>query len=222
MIIMPSCRLQFVVLLCAGALLVTGPGVAQSPKVQPGENLSLEARRVLDRLAGLAQLPPGSWKMHAGDIMHGERVDLDDSGWQPVAMHEKTPTSALWFRQTFEIPPTLDGYDLTGARIWFQFHAAANGPMPEIIYFNGRRVAMGEDLEPIVLLDGAKVGDKVVVAVKLLETVDVKQFRGPASPYCRHGLEGFNAGLHWQVPSREPDAPGQRCTSCWATLRRRT
>ena len=77
-----------------------------------------------------------------------------------------------------QVPETLYGYDLTGARIWFQFHAYANGPMPEILYFNGRRVAMGDDLEPVVLFDAAKPGDKVTVAVKLLHTVDVKNFRG--------------------------------------------
>ena len=76
------------------------------------------------------------------------------------------------------VPETLNGYDLTGARIWFQFHAEANGPMPEILYFNGRRVAMGDDLEPTVLFDQAKPGDKVTVAVKLLHTVDTKNFRG--------------------------------------------
>ena len=77
-----------------------------------------------------------------------------------------------------QIPATLNGYDLTGARIWFQFHANANGPMPEILYFNGRRVALGDDLEPVVLFDDAKPGDKVTVAVKLLHTVDTKTFRG--------------------------------------------
>ena len=50
--------------------------------------------------------------------------------------------------------------------------------MPEIIYFNGRRVALGDDLEPIVLFDKAKPGDKVLVAVKLLHTVDKKTFAG--------------------------------------------
>ena len=73
---------------------------------------------------------------------------------------EKAPTDAVWFRQTFEVPETLHGYDLTGARIWFQFHADANGPMPEILYFNGRRVAMGDDLEPIVLFDDARPGTR--------------------------------------------------------------
>jgi len=43
--------------------------------------------------------------------------------------------------------------------------------MPEIFYFNGRRVAFGDDLEPIVLFDKAKPGDKILVAVMLLHTV---------------------------------------------------
>jgi alpha-mannosidase len=50
--------------------------------------------------------------------------------------------------------------------------------MPQILYFNGRRVAMGDDLEPVVLFDSAKPGDKVTVAVKLLHTVDLKTFQG--------------------------------------------
>ena len=93
-------------------------------------------------------------------------------------MPGKAPNDAVWFRQTYTIPETLGGYDLTGARIWFQFHADANGPMPEILYFNGRRVALGDDLEPVVLFDSAKPGEKVTVAVKLLHTVDKKTIRG--------------------------------------------
>jgi alpha-mannosidase len=50
--------------------------------------------------------------------------------------------------------------------------------MPQIIYFNGRRVALGDDLEPIVLFDQAKPGDKILIAVKLLHTVDTKTFAG--------------------------------------------
>ncbi|MGI4830765.1 MAG: alpha-mannosidase, partial [Janthinobacterium lividum] len=53
-----------------------------------------------------------------------------------------------------------------------------NGAVPEIIYFNGRRVALGEDLEPIVLAQPAHPGDKILVAVKLLHTVDEKSFSG--------------------------------------------
>ena len=142
------------------------------------EKLPQPSRDVINRLTELRELPSGQWKMHAGDLAHGEAVNVDDSGWQPIAPRNEAPNDAVWFRQTYEIPQTLHGYDLTGARVWFQFHAEANGPMPEIVYFNGRRAAMGDDLEPIVLFDNAKPGDKVVVAVKLLHTVDKKGFNG--------------------------------------------
>src|SRR6266536_2665286 len=139
-------------------LLFTARAAAQTTAdaAKIATDLSSDSRTVIDRLSGLQQLPDGAWKMHAGDLAHGEAANLDESGWQPIAHESKAPKDSLWFRQTYEVPPTLNGYDLTGARIWFQFHASANGPMPEILYFNGRRVAMGDDLEPVVLFDGAK------------------------------------------------------------------
>jgi alpha-mannosidase len=141
-------------------------------------NLKPESQAVIARLSAISNLPDGSWKMHSGDLAHGEAVKLDESSWQPISPRSEAPNDAVWFRQTYTVPVTLTGYDLTAARIWFQFHAEANGPMPEILYFNGRRVAMGDDLEPVVLFDDAKPGDKVTVAVKLLHTVDKKTFRG--------------------------------------------
>jgi alpha-mannosidase len=183
-VMIPSLKLRCSIfvfpLLCAGVVLFTLPAMGQhgKPVSRPGDNLPAASRAVIDRLESLSELPVGVWKMHSGDLAHGEDVNLDDSGWETATMGADTSMDAEWFRQTFSIPGTLHGYDLTGARVWFQFHASANGPIPEILYFNGRRVAMGEDLEPIVLLDDAKPGDKVVVAVKLLATVDVKQFRG--------------------------------------------
>ena len=141
-------------------------------------NLKPESQAVIARLSAISNLPDGTWKMHSGDLAHGEAVKLDESSWQTIAPRSEAPNDSVWFRQTYTVPVTLSGYDLTGSRIWFQFHAEANGPMPEILYFNGRRVAMGDDLEPVVLFDDAKPGDKVTVAVKLLHTVDKKSFRG--------------------------------------------
>ena len=164
--------------LLGSALLSARSAAGQSGDAAPGANLPPQSHAVIDRLASVSQLPTGAWKMHVGDLTHGEAVNLDESAWQTAAADSTTPTDAVWFRQTIQVPETLHGYDLTGARIWFQFHAEANGPMPEILYFNGRRVAMGDDLEPMVLFDDARSGDKVVVAVKLLQTVDVKRFRG--------------------------------------------
>ncbi len=115
-------------------------------------NLPAESRNVITRLTLLRELPDGAWKMHSGDLAHGEAENVDDSSWKIIQPIAEAPNDAVWFRQTYTVPATLGGYDLTGARIWFQFHAEANGPTPEILYFNGRRVALGDDLEPVVLL----------------------------------------------------------------------
>ena len=178
-------KLRFVRFAClaglAGAVLLAGQermeaqSAADAAKI--AATLPAESRAVIERLSSLRELPDGAWKLHAGDLAHGEAVNLDESGWQSLAKG-LAPKEAVWFRQTYQIPATLNGYDLTGARIWFQFHAWANGPMPEILYFNGRRVAMGDDLEPIVLFDNARPGDRVTVAVKLLHTVDDKHAQG--------------------------------------------
>ncbi|MFZ0304647.1 MAG: glycoside hydrolase family 38 C-terminal domain-containing protein [Terracidiphilus sp.] len=168
------------VVVCLGILVVVTASSAQPPTDYKKATAMLppDAQTVVNRLGSFRELPDGAWKMHAGDLPHAEDVDVDDSSWQTVAYDSKAPNEAVWFRQTYQVPETLNGYDLTGARIWFEFHAEANGPMPEILYFNGRRVALGDDLEPIVLFDKVKPGDKVVVAVKLLHTVDQKTIRG--------------------------------------------
>ncbi len=146
--------------------------------IREQKNLSPAAIAKLHTIEMLNSLPVGEWRFHAGDIPHGESPSLDDSAWPLQKPRAKAPQDAVWYRRVIEVPKTLNGYDLTGSRIWFQFRADANGPMPEIIYFNGRRVALGDDLEPIVLFDPAKPGDKVLVAVKLLHTVDEKTFAG--------------------------------------------
>lgn len=134
------------------------------------------AQAVAVRIESLGQLPTGAWKYHAGDLAHAESVGLNDSEW-PVAEREKTASKdALWFRQWIEVPKSLHGYDLTGARIWFRFQTGSD--VPQIVYFNGRRVALGEDLEPIVLFEDAKPGERVLVAVKLLATARNKRFSG--------------------------------------------
>jgi len=177
-------KLRFVhlasLVVVAGATLFASRAVAQSAAdaAKIAASLPADTHAVIDRLSSLRELPDAAWKMHSGDLAHGEALNLDESEWRPIAIGSLAPKDAVWFRQTYQIPATLNGYDLTGARIWFQFHATANGPMPQILYFNGRRVAMGDDLEPVVLIDQAKPGDTVTVAVKLLHTVDDKTFKG--------------------------------------------
>ncbi|MGA7226142.1 MAG: glycoside hydrolase family 38 C-terminal domain-containing protein [Candidatus Acidiferrales bacterium] len=160
------------------AVLTSVPARSQSEADKAVKSLSVPAQTTVKELSSLVSLPADDWRFHAGDVAHGEYTDLDDTSWQTVKKDTHSPTEAVWYRRWIEIPKTLNGYDLTGTRVWFQFVAYANGPMPEIIYFNGRRVAMGEDLEPIVLFNEAKPGDKVLVAIKLLHTVDRKYFAG--------------------------------------------
>ena len=165
--------------LAALSILLAGSAFAQSfTPVRELRNLTPAAIEKLHTLETLTTLPAEQWRMHIGDLAHGEAVALDDSAWKLESPGSKASTEAVWYRREIVVPPTLHGYDISGARVTFQFRADANGPMPEIIYFNGRRVALGDDLEPIVLFEPAKPGDKVLVAVKLLHTVDVKTFRG--------------------------------------------
>jgi alpha-mannosidase len=162
------------------ALLGPAKAVAQSAEqaAQIVKSLGNNTQTVVGRLTELNRLPADEWHFHVGDLAHGESTDLDDSSWHVVKAQAEGSQEAEWFRRWIEVPQSLHGYDLTGARIWFRLSAYANGPMPEIVYFNGRRVALGDDLEPIVLFDKAKPGEKVLVAVKLLHTVDKKTFGG--------------------------------------------
>ena len=140
------------------------------------KKLPADTQKVIGQLDELNNLPSAEWRFHEGDVPHGESTSLDDSSWQLVKPGTEGPNDAVWYRQWITVPAKLHGYDLTGTRIWFQFQAYGNGPTPQIVYFNGRRVAMGDDLEPIVIFDSAKPGDRVLVAVKLLATVDKKHF----------------------------------------------
>lgn len=158
-------------------LALTLPLLAQNTQPEPYK-FSAQAQAVLDRLASFQSLPAKTWRYRVGDIPHGERPDMNDSDWQTVTPKFDASKSAVWFRRTITVPQSLNGYDLTGTRIWFHMDVSANGPVPEIVYFNGARVAMGSDLEDLVLFDNAKPGATVVVAVKILPTEDVKRFQG--------------------------------------------
>src|SRR5215813_6322429 len=74
---------------------------------------------VIERLSLLNRLPADEWRFHEGDITQGESADLDDSSWEVIKGSRRISEDAVWLRRTVEIPKNLNGYDLTGARIWF-------------------------------------------------------------------------------------------------------
>jgi alpha-mannosidase len=161
-------------------LLLAGAGkiVAQFPEDPHPLKLSAAAEAKLAAMAELAEVPAAEWRVHAGDLPHGEAVDLDDAGWPEVTNGYVGTTGAMWFRRKITVPASLHGYDLTGAKIWFGFDMWAEGPVPLIVYFDGRRVAMGEALEPVVLWEHARPGESIEIAVKALDSADAKHFAG--------------------------------------------
>lgn len=155
------------------AMALTTAGQAQR---HPEATLfSGEDARVVSELGRLSTLPDGDWREHVGMIAHGEDVDLDDSGWKEVRPRADGPLDAMWYRRWIEVPKSLDGYDLTGCRITLRLYTAPN-IMTVILYLDGRRSAMGEDLEAVPLFDHARPGDKVLVALKLSKTATPKTF----------------------------------------------
>jgi alpha-mannosidase len=157
-------------------------------RAQDDKKLSLfspAAQAKLERLSLLRKgLVDGPWKFHAGDVPHGEDPALDDSSWSVGQGKYETTDGSVWFRRTFVVPASLQGIDLRGSQIFFQFHAFAHGAMPEILYVNGRRIALGENLEPVELTATIVPGEEIHIAVKLLHTADVKHIT-PASYMLR-------------------------------------
>ena len=142
-------------------------------------HFSAPAQAVLDRLTSVQALPASEWRYHLGDNPHGERPDLADSYWAQVNPETDLSRDAVWLRHWIEVPRTLNGYDVTGTHIWFNLRVDANELFPEIVYFNGARVAMGtQQIEDVLLFNDAKPGEKIFVAVKFLATKNVKRFRG--------------------------------------------
>jgi alpha-mannosidase len=155
-----------------------GPASAQIATIAP-YTFSPRAQEAIQRLDTLETIPARDWKYHLADVEHGESTTLDDSGWQTIHTQYSATKDALWLRRWIEVPKNINGYDITGAQIWFQMRARANGPVPTILYFNGRRVAMGADLEQQLLFPDAKPGEKILIAIKFLATRDQKNIQEP-------------------------------------------
>jgi len=163
--------LPFVLALCAVL-----PADCQTPRLE----LSAPARKVVAQLAELSGLADGAWRYHEGDVAHGEDPALDDSGWKSERSSLELENGSYWFRRTITLPAQWKGYDLNGTALMFRFNASSPGTCPEIVYVNGRRIAMGESLEPVTLVDKLVPGEVVHLAVKLLPTLGAKHVK-PAS-----------------------------------------
>ncbi|HEX5283664.1 MAG TPA: glycoside hydrolase family 38 C-terminal domain-containing protein [Bryocella sp.] len=162
-----------VLMLCAA-----WPAIGTAQAGQAIATFPSTAQATLNRLSGLDHLPSGTWRYHTADMPHGEDPNLDDSAWPVAESNRDLGTQAIWFRRWIDIPKSMDGYDLTGAAIWFHASVDAHLPLTQIIYVNGRRIAMGDNIEPVELLAHVTAGERILVAVKALATVLPKRFNG--------------------------------------------
>ncbi|MBN2359243.1 MAG: alpha-mannosidase [Deltaproteobacteria bacterium] len=123
---------------------------------------------VLDQLAALVTLPVTGWKRASGDgIAHAESEALDDSGWQPIEMGERTPAAATWLRTWVEIPGQIHGYRVSGARAVLRLRIGWNAPV--LIYLNGMLVQNEPvEPEPLVISERAVAGQRALVAIRVL------------------------------------------------------
>jgi alpha-mannosidase len=118
-----------------------------------------------------------SWQWHPGDLPHGENPGIDGGDWKPWSGELHPGKAALWVRGTVEVPAA--GYNLDGAGLYFHMHPGPNGTTEQIVYLDGRRIAMGTDLEPQLVSASLHSGDIFHIAVKLLETDDPKRLTQP-------------------------------------------
>ena len=146
---------------CLAALFLLQPLLYGQRRGGPQpSNLSPATNAALTRLAELSRFPAPAWRYNLGDLPRGEDPSLDDSSWPVAAGRTDYPANAAGSSPRFD-PRAGHGYDLTGCRVLFSFRVQSSDDLQEIVYFDGRRVAMGRGLEPVDLFENAHPGDKV-------------------------------------------------------------
>lgn len=164
------------ILCCCGIGGAQRIGVTYSAEAQTDaalKRLSPEAQKTMERLSKIGTLLIGDVRYRAGNLPNGGAVGLDDSSWQTIQMPFSASSDVVWLRKWIEVPTTFSGYDPTGAKIWLR--EPSRGGLT--VFCNGQRVAHGEDMEPIVLFNSARPGDKVLLAVRLEKTGESKNLR---------------------------------------------
>jgi alpha-mannosidase len=137
--------------------------------------LSPQAQAVMRRLTEIGSMTVSDFSYHVGDVADGAAVDLNDSSWSKGQAPMKLPVDVVWIRTWVQVPKSLDGYDLTGARIGLM--AGMRGVQET--YVNGQPVVrLPEDMRPMILFHSAKPGEKTLVAIKMGRSKMPKRIRG--------------------------------------------
>jgi alpha-mannosidase len=124
------------------------------------------------RLQAMTILPVNDWRFHDADLPHGEDLSLDDSSWNTTTLvyseRRGGPSGGPqrgWYRATVEVPATIGGKDVRGARLRLVVRFSRDGR----VFLDGNLVAQGDGrtLDPILLTEKAEPGQKIHIAIKV-------------------------------------------------------
>jgi alpha-mannosidase len=109
------------------------------------------------------------WKAHPDNLAHGEDPGLNDTDWSPFRISEQWSKGPVWFRRWVEVPQSMGGYDIRGARVRLDLRVNADDSLPVRVFFNGSLAEMADEdtQQPILLTEKAEPGKKVLVAVNV-------------------------------------------------------
>jgi alpha-mannosidase len=113
--------------------------------------------------------PLTDWKAHPDNLAHGEDPSLNDADWSPVRVSEQWGSGPVWFRRWVEIPQTMGGYNIGGARVRLDLRVSADGSSRARVFFDGSLAEMADDetQQPILITEKAEPGNKILVAVNI-------------------------------------------------------
>ncbi|HXJ14404.1 MAG TPA: glycoside hydrolase family 38 C-terminal domain-containing protein [Candidatus Limnocylindrales bacterium] len=125
-------------------------------------------KALTDRLESIVTMPLEEWRYHA-DVAHPEESSLEDKTWPAVKAGEAWKTGPRVLRRRIELPGSLNGYSLRGARIQLDLAVDSNDFTMITVFSNGAMVSRtdADTIQPIVLTENAQPGDTFLVAIRI-------------------------------------------------------
>jgi alpha-mannosidase len=133
-----------------------------------------QRQAIFDRLEAITSIPLREWRFHAGDVANANAPDLDDSSWPAANPGYEWNTGAAWFRTVLQVPSSLAGYDLRGARLRLDFIVEGEDPPQYNLFVNGLSVAVAEDIQSLTVAERIEPGQKIFLAVRV-QSLPVRQ-----------------------------------------------
>jgi alpha-mannosidase len=139
---------------------------------------SPEHKNITERLKAVSQLELSDCKWHGDDLLNPQDPKLSDADWTPVKRGEQWDASPRWFRCTVVMPDQVGGLHTQGAKVWFD-GGAGEADTSLLAYVNGNLEATGgSDIQPTVLTESAKPGERFVIAFSARGYIKPANFQG--------------------------------------------